>query len=174
MIPHPTRPHPQSVPDQIGGRGRSQRGKTWDTVRGRVGYCLWRPVGPIGCCRKQNSIPIHSTRNDLPYKNWPQSLTLFPCFFVRWCAVSWVTLERLVLQWEQSLAKGADRFGWTMCTVRGRKMPLISAPSMAGETITVATMRTQAYSVKVGGAVNLNSAYLYVVTFCTKYVFKNW
>ena len=53
-------------------------------------------------------------------------------------------------------------------------MPLISAPSMAGETITVATMRTQAYSVKVGGAVNLNSAYLYVVTFCTKYVFKNW
>ena len=39
-------------------------------------------------------------------------------------------------------------------------MPLISAPSMAGETITVATMRTQAYSVKVGGAVSLNSCIL--------------
>ncbi len=39
-------------------------------------------------------------------------------------------------------------------------MPLISAPSMAGETITVATMRTRAYSVKVGGAVSLNSCIL--------------
>ncbi len=41
-------------------------------------------------------------------------------------------------------------------------MPLISAPSMAGETITVATMRTRAYSVKVGGAVNLRHAHVYL------------